>query len=136
MKLKSVLLFLLFSTTVLFPAVADDAAGKEWRTVSEENGMIIENRPLDPFKMKQLRARCEIDAPVEVIYEVMDDADSYHEWFGDCLLRKIIHRFNDYDKISYHVVDLHSPISLSPTPALPCRAGCSTPFPPLSRQRH
>ncbi|ABW68384.1 START domain-containing protein [Desulfosudis oleivorans] len=111
MRLKPVLLFLLIFSTAQFGAFADDAADNGWRTVSDENGIVVENRPLDEFKMKQLRARCEVEAPVEVIYEVMDDADSYHEWFGDCLLQRTIHRFNDYDKISYHVVDLPWPLN-------------------------
>jgi len=111
MKLTPVWLFLLFLATITVSAIADDTAKDPWRVVSNENGIVVENRALDEFKMRQLRARCEIDAPVEVIYEVMDDADNYKNWFGDCLLQQTIHRFNDYDKISYHVVDLPWPLN-------------------------
>ena len=111
MRLKPVLLCLLLFTAITVSAIADDATDNPWRVVSNENGIVIENRAVDGFKMRELRARCEIDAPVEVIYEVMDDADNYGNWFGDCLLQKTIHRFNDYDKISYHVVDVPWPLN-------------------------
>lgn len=111
MRLKQVLSILFVFTALALPLNADDGGKDRWVVVSNGNGVIIENRSTDGFGMKQLRAQCEINAPVEVIYEVMDDADRYSEWFGDCLFQKTIERINEYEKISYHVVDVPWPLN-------------------------
>jgi len=108
MPLKQALFVLLVGSFLAFPLLAGENE-PQWRIVSDTDGIIIENRMLENSRLKQLRARCEIAAPVEVIYEVMDDADSFHEWFGDCLLQKNITRINEYEKICYHVVDMPWP---------------------------
>lgn len=82
-----------------------------WELVKDKDGITIENRTIEGFKMKQLRAVCTLDAPIEVVYEVMDDSSNYYNWFGDCILQKEIKRINKNEKICYHVVDVPWPLS-------------------------
>ncbi|MCU0820930.1 MAG: hypothetical protein MUC95_00460 [Spirochaetes bacterium] len=110
MRIKQVLSILfIFSVTALPLSAGEDGKGG-WEVVSEKNGIKIENREMKGLKMKQLRAACEVDAPVEVIYEVMDGGDRYPEWFGGCIIQTQIKRISEFEKTCYHVVDVPWPL--------------------------
>lgn len=111
MELKRLISILFIFTIITLPLAAEDEGKGKWEVVSEKNGITIENRTVKGFKMKQLRAHCEVDAPIEVIYEVMDYADKYNEWFGDCVVQKEVKRISEYEKICYHVMDVPWPLS-------------------------
>jgi hypothetical protein len=102
------MLFVFMSVT--FPLGAEDQGAGKWEVVSSKNNITIENRTLKGFEMKQLRGQCEIDAPIEVIYEVLDNAERHNEWIGDCVLQKDVKRISEYEKISYLVIAVPWPL--------------------------
>ncbi len=85
-------------------------ANEEWEMVIDEDGITIENREVEGFKMKQLKGKCVLDAPIEVVFEVMDDSSQYHLWFGDCIEQIVVKRMNEYNKFAYHVVNVPWPL--------------------------
>lgn len=105
--IKKIILFLMISMPVLSLSAGENG----WELITDDKGITIENRAIEGFKMKQLRARTVVDAPIEVIYEVMDTPEMYDEWFGDCVLQKDIKRISEYEKICYHVMDVPWPLS-------------------------
>ncbi len=111
MGFKKVVSLIFILTIMTLPLKAEDDGKGKWETVSVEKEITIENRTVAGFKMKQLRAQCEVDAPIEIIYEVMDTAEKYNEWFGDCILQQDIKRISEFEKICYHVVDVPWPLS-------------------------
>lgn len=110
MKMKEIKEAVLFVAVFLALALPLSAGEDGWKTVINRDGITVENRAVEGFRMKQLRARAVIDAPVEVVYEVLDTADKFNEWFGDCVLQKTVKRISKYEKISYHVVDTPWPL--------------------------
>ncbi len=107
MKMKKMFLTS-FMLLIALPLMSKEG---EWELVKDTNGITIENRIVEGFKMKQLRAVCILDAPIEAVYEVMDDSSRYHNWFGDCIIQKVIKSINENEKICYHVVDVPWPLS-------------------------
>lgn len=84
-------------------------ANAEWKEVKNKKGIKIETRKVEGSPMKEFRSECLIEAPIEVVYEILRDADTYVNWFGDCKEKKVIQKIDENNEIGYQVVDVPLP---------------------------
>ena len=78
--------FILFLCTCLLltGTAGFSAAENQWQKVDEDNEITVYTRPVEGFGVKQFKGIATIDAPMEVIYEILKDSEGFKEWFGDC----------------------------------------------------
>ncbi len=84
-------------------------ASNEWKEVKNKKGIIIETRVVEGSPMKEFRAACNVDAPIEVVWEIVKDAGTYANWFGDCLEKKVVQKIDEKNEIGYQVVNVPLP---------------------------
>ncbi len=68
------------------PAMADNEknADGQWQQYKNEDGIIGYERDVQRSKYVETRAETAIDAPIEVLWEVLKDIPSYPQWMHKC----------------------------------------------------
>jgi len=82
-----------------------------WKLRLENDGIRVFTRPTVHSSVEELKGECVVDAPVEVIWQVFLDVDSYTEWVGDCRESR---KFNCSDIFSctlYYMIGLPWPVA-------------------------
>ncbi len=104
---KILLVAVLLTILSVFPVSASDG----WKKAIDDKGIRIFTRPISGFPMDEFKAECTLDAPIEVVYEIMKDGRRYPEWFANCSFHKVLRSIDDHNRIAYHVVDIPFPFS-------------------------
>ncbi len=91
----------------LFPLCV--LCAEPWKVEKDKDGIRVETRPIEGLSLKEFRSRCVVDAPIEVVFEIIKDNDSYMNWFADCVERAVIQKNDDHTNICYMVADLPFP---------------------------
>jgi len=86
-------------------------AGSEWKTAKQGEGILVLNKPVAGSPMKELKAECILNAPLEVVWEVLYDNSRWKLWFADCIEQTVLKMVSPSKKVVYHVVDVPWPIS-------------------------
>ncbi len=86
-------------------------ADGNWKEVKNRKGIRIETRKIEGSPMKEFRSERIVKAPIEVVYEVVRDASTYVNWFGDCAEKKVVQKIDENTEIGYQVVDIPFPLS-------------------------
>lgn len=79
-------LIIVISILFTFPANADNA----WNLVKDADGIKIYNRKVDGSDIDEFKAESIINAPVEVLFEVMKDIPSGPQWMANCIESRLV----------------------------------------------
>ncbi len=94
---------------MIFLTVQPLLAAGEWKEVKNRKGVKVDTRKLENSRLKEFRSQCLIDAPMEIVYEIMRDPSTYKNWFANCSEMKTVHTFDEYNFKWYQVVNLPLP---------------------------
>jgi len=89
---------------LLFFLIDISASENQWEKVEEDNDITVFTRSVEGFGVKQFKGVTFIDAPMEVLYEVLKDSEGFKEWFGDCLRQETTVHIDGYSKYFLHIV--------------------------------
>ncbi len=94
---------------MIFMVVLPLMAAGEWKEVKNRKGVKVDTRKLENSRLKEFRSQCLIDAPLEVVYEILRDPSTYKSWFASCSEMRTVHTIDDYNFKWYQVVNLPPP---------------------------
>ncbi len=79
-----------------------------WKLVKDSEGISVFNRNVDGSELKEFRVEAVIDAPVEVIFEVMIDVSAGPLWMNRCIESELVKNIVKFtvSKNSFHSIDL------------------------------
>jgi hypothetical protein len=86
-------------------------ASSDWEEAKDKKGIKVFTRSVEGVKLNEFKAECIVDAPVEVVYELIRDVGRYPEWFGNCLVHEKLETIDENNIISYHVADIPFPFA-------------------------
>ncbi len=101
-KTAKYVLFFIVMMFVVSPGLS--LADNQWKMVKDKNDIQVFTRSVEGFSVKQFKGVTYVNAPMEVIYEVINDSKNTHHWFGDCLRQKTTEQINATSKYIYHEV--------------------------------
>jgi hypothetical protein len=89
----------------VLPTLGDD----NWEFVSNKKGIKVEKRLVEGCPLKECRAEAIIDAPIEVIYKILTDGETWKDWYGFCLDSKNVQKIDENTFVIYLAADLPYP---------------------------
>ena len=100
--IKVIVLIILILSAVF--AHADD----NWDLIKDSEGIQVLNKNVAGSEIKEFKATAIIDAPIEVIFEVMADVPAESLWMDSCIESKIIKHIDKFviSKDNYYSKDL------------------------------
>ncbi len=106
MNIKKIVGISLFLLMILnLPLMAET----NWRVAKNKKGIKVENREVPGSRMDETRAECIVDAPIEVLLEVMKNHSSWANWFGNCKERMLVKKIDDFNEVVYLAINLPFP---------------------------
>ncbi len=84
-------------------------ASSDWKEAKDKKGIKVFTRSVEGVKLNEFKAECIVDAPVEVVYELIRDVGRYPEWFGFCLGYEELEIIDENNIISYWAIDIPFP---------------------------
>jgi hypothetical protein len=86
-------------------------AQTEWREVKHSNGVRVFTRPSEGSPLDEFKGVTIIDAPLEVIVEVIRDVPAQPEWMADCIEARVVKQFGENDYLVYSMNSAPWPVS-------------------------
>ncbi len=86
-------------------------AQSQWQEVKNSNGIRVYTRPAEGSPLDEFKGITIVDAPLEVIVEVIRDVDAQPEWMADCIEARVVKKFNDNDYLVYSMNRAPWPVS-------------------------
>ncbi len=98
--------------TLLYLIVASGLSAQDgWYTEFTKNGITVYTRTVSGSDIKEFKGIGIIDAPADVVNNVLDDIPNLANWMPDCLVSKIVEKkSNDY-MILYQVIKTPWPLN-------------------------
>jgi len=90
--------------TLLFTYNTNSHAEESWKLAKEAEGIKVYTFELPGSPVKSFKGICDIDAPMEVILEVLADIESFPKWFPNCKEYKYIKKDNKDNMVLYMVI--------------------------------
>jgi hypothetical protein len=89
--------------TLCTPVVIWASAEKDgaWKKYREEDGIIGYQRDVARSKYPETKAETVINAPMEVLLEVLMDIPSYPQWMHKCKETALLEQKDDYNRVLY-----------------------------------
>ena len=81
---QCITLAVLVSFSAALPVFAGEQDAEGWKKREEQNGVIGYERKVEGSKYLQTKAETTIDAPMEVLLEVLMDIPSFPQWMHKC----------------------------------------------------
>ncbi|MDY6935936.1 MAG: hypothetical protein SVZ03_17170 [Spirochaetota bacterium] len=86
-------------------------AGNDWELAKSKDGINVYTKDVDGSNIKECLAIAYIDAPVEVVAEVLIDIPAYIYWMPKCKDSGYDHKDDDYNLVFYTITNLPWPVS-------------------------
>ncbi len=86
-------------------------AQTQWQEVKNSHGIKVLTRPTEGSPLDEFKGITIVEAPLEVIVEVIRDVDAQPEWMADCIEARVIKKFNDNDYLVYSMNRAPWPVS-------------------------
>ena len=97
---------------LIFSFMAFSAYGqKEWKLISEKDGIYVYTQSLDDSKFKAVRAVCTVDCPVGKLSYVLMDVSNTKDWVYATKVCKLLKQVSPTDIFYYSEVELPWPVS-------------------------
>ncbi len=109
MNRSSLFPFVLFFLWLLSPAMYGKGPG--WELINNKDGIEIYSQAIEGSEVKGFKAISNINAPLEVVYEVLKDIPAYPLWYGRCKSIKIVKQYSDKHLLIYYTVGAPWPVS-------------------------
>jgi len=112
--IKIIVLIILILSSIT--AHADD----NWNLIIDSEGIQVFNKNIAGSEIKEFKATATIDAPIEVIFEVMTDVPAGSFWMDNCIESKIIKYIDKFvisknifhsKNLVYHAIYAPFPVS-------------------------
>jgi uncharacterized protein YndB with AHSA1/START domain len=101
----------LIASTLAGAARAEEARGA-WEQVSNKDGIIVQRRSVEGYKLKEFLGRAVIDAPIARVLAVIRDANRRAEWMPACADSHLIEEnVSARTQIAYHRTKAPWPVS-------------------------
>jgi hypothetical protein len=81
----------------------------EWKESSNKKGVKVEIRAVKGCPLNECRAEAIIDAPIEVVYQIIADPDTWINWYGFCTTSKTVGKIDENTLVMYLVGDVPFP---------------------------
>ncbi|MBI5550279.1 MAG: hypothetical protein HY911_02140 [Desulfobacterales bacterium] len=109
--LKCITLAVLALFWAALPVFAGDEDAEGWKKREEQNGVVGYERKVEGSKYLQTKAETTIDAPMDVLLEVLMDIPSFPQWMHKCKESVPLEKKGDYYRVLYFLqgVPLGSP---------------------------
>jgi hypothetical protein len=91
---------LVFAFCMVSLSVAEDKGG--WKKWKEEDGIVGYERKVEGSKYLETKAEAVIDAPEEVLLEVLMDIANYPKWMFDCKEAILLEKKDDFNRVLYY----------------------------------
>lgn len=82
-----------------------------WRTEFTKNGITVYTRSVAGSDLKEFKGIGVIDAPVEVVNNVLDDIPNLANWMPDCMVSRIVEKKSSDYMILYQVIKTPWPLN-------------------------
>lgn len=79
-------------------------ADNTWELAKTKNNIKIYTRPAEGLDIKPFKGVTTIQAPLEVLHEILNDSQKFKDWFGDCLHQKTTQQINANSKYIYQTI--------------------------------
>lgn len=86
-------------------------AEADWKQVKNSDAITVYNRPFPGSDFDEFRAVTIVNAPIEVITEVLYDVPAQPEWMSDCLFAKTVKVFDENHIIAYNILHFPWPVT-------------------------
>jgi hypothetical protein len=108
---KCITLVVLVIFCAALPVLAGEEDAEGWKKREEQNGVVGYERKVEGSKYLQTKAETTIDAPLEVLLEVLMDIPSFPQWMHKCKESVPLEQKGDYYRVLYFLqgVPLGSP---------------------------
>lgn len=104
LKKKSILLVaLLIIFSVNLPASG-------WKIVKDNSGIQLYVRPVPDSKVNEYMAVTILESSLSSPVSVLEDTPNYTQWNYKCIEAKLLHRKNDYERITYMATESPWPV--------------------------
>lgn len=93
--------------------VAPAFAGTEapWELRKDKEGIKVFTRPVQGSSILEFKAEMTVDAPLDRVLELYDNADRFPEWFYQCMESRLLERRAEEGSLVYFVLDMPWPVS-------------------------
>ncbi len=109
-KLCILFTVVVFVLTAGSPGLSSDApGGNEWKMYKEEGGIKGYEREVKDSKFIETRADILIEAPLEVVLEVLMDVPAFPTWMYGCTQSTLLEKKDQLNRILYFVQDVPWP---------------------------
>ncbi len=108
---KCITLAVLAIFCAALPVFAGEEDAEGWKKREEQNGVVGYERKVEGSKYLQTKAETTIDAPMDVLLEVLMDIPSFPQWMHKCKESVPLEKKGDYYRVLYFLqgVPLGSP---------------------------
>jgi len=86
-------------------------AVEKWELVIEKNDIKVYSRSIEGSNLRELKGIAVLDAKMEVIGEVLRDAQAFPQWMKNCKEARIIKKYDELNYIVYTALDMPWPTS-------------------------
>ncbi len=102
-----------FIFTLLIMVITGDlfSKGSAWKSVLNKKGIKVYTRPFKGSSMDEFKGVAVINAPIEVVVNVIRDANNQKKWMANCSKSKIIKRINKNHIVVYNILNVPWPLS-------------------------
>jgi hypothetical protein len=83
---------------------AEGSGDAKWEPYRNEEGIKAYERSVQRSKFVETRAEAVVDAPLEVLLEVLRDIESYPEWMYDCVETKVLQENQSRSNVELYFV--------------------------------
>jgi hypothetical protein len=91
----------------VLPTFGDENEG--WKEVRNKKGIRVLTRVVEGNPIKQAWAETIIDAPIEVLYEIVTTPETWTNWFAFCAEHKALKKIDENSLVGYFVAGLPFP---------------------------
>ncbi|OWY22685.1 START domain protein [Sphingobacteriales bacterium UPWRP_1] len=96
--------------SVGFVAMSFTHTRADWQLAKDKNGIKVFTRSTGG-EMKEFRGETTINAPVDKVFELLNNFDNYASWMPGCIENKVLKRISDTELYQYNVTDAPWPVS-------------------------
>lgn len=116
---KGYLLILVLSLRLLVPETllwASDQppvelSAERWTQITSENGIVVEQQPIQGSRQPAYRATAVLKAPIEQILEVLGDSATAAEWIPDLAYQELVAETSEFELVTRSVYAVPFPFA-------------------------
>lgn len=101
----------LIKLLIIIISLAPSINAADWELVKNRNEISVYVKIDEDSKMTGFQAISNINAPIELLHEILMDIPSYTKWFGKCKSIQILENYSDNHFLVYYIVSVPWPVT-------------------------